>query len=83
MKAEALARLKAFDPLASVVLDASGLPRSAWWPIAFALQRLEDPRAKPALLAGGRVIISTGTKTLQDQLFHRDLPQVRAALGVR
>src|SRR6185436_5476833 len=33
----------------------------------------------PALLAGGRVIISTGTKTLQDQLFHRDLPQVRAA----
>ena len=36
----------------------------------------------PALLSGGRVIISTGTKTLQDQLFHRDLPQVRAALGV-
>ena len=36
----------------------------------------------PALLAGGRVIVSTGTKTLQDQLFHRDLPQVRAALGV-
>ena len=36
----------------------------------------------PALLAGGRVIISTGTKTLQDQLFHRDLPLVRKALGV-
>jgi ATP-dependent DNA helicase DinG len=36
----------------------------------------------PALLAGGRVIISTGTKTLQDQLFHRDLPRVRAALGI-
>jgi len=36
----------------------------------------------PALLAGGRVILSTGTKTLQDQLFHRDLPRVRAALGV-
>jgi ATP-dependent DNA helicase DinG len=36
----------------------------------------------PALLAGGRVIISTGTKTLQDQLYHRDLPRVRAALGV-
>ena len=34
----------------------------------------------PALLAGGKVIISTGTKTLQDQLFHRDLPAVRAAL---
>src|SRR6185503_6447062 len=37
----------------------------------------------PALLAGGRVIVSTGTKTLQDQLFHRDLPRVRDALGVR
>ena len=36
----------------------------------------------PALLVGGKVIISTGTKTLQDQLFHRDLPAVRQALGV-
>ncbi len=35
----------------------------------------------PALLAGGKVIVSTGTKTLQDQLFDRDLPAVRAALG--
>src|SRR5687767_10966335 len=35
----------------------------------------------PALLAGGKVIISTGTKTLQDQLFDRDLPAVRAALA--
>jgi ATP-dependent DNA helicase DinG len=36
----------------------------------------------PALLGGGKVIISTGTKTLQDQLFNRDLPTVRAALKV-
>ncbi len=36
----------------------------------------------PALLAGGRVIVSTGTKNLQDQLYHRDLPQVRKALGI-
>ena len=35
----------------------------------------------PALLSGRRVLISTGTKTLQDQLFHRDLPAVRAAIG--
>src|SRR5439155_13240434 len=28
----------------------------------------------PALLYGGKVIVSTGTKTLQDQLFQRDLP---------
>ncbi|HEY9101500.1 ATP-dependent DNA helicase [Chitinimonas sp.] len=36
----------------------------------------------PALLSGGKVIVSTGTKTLQDQLFHRDLPKVRSALKV-
>ncbi len=34
----------------------------------------------PALTAGGKVILSTGTKTLQDQLFQRDLPMVRDAL---
>ncbi|HOY70167.1 MAG TPA: ATP-dependent DNA helicase [Methylotenera sp.] len=36
----------------------------------------------PALLSGGKVIISTGTKTLQDQLYSRDLPNVRDALKV-
>jgi ATP-dependent DNA helicase DinG len=35
----------------------------------------------PALLSGRHVIISTGTRTLQDQLFHRDLPAVSGALG--
>ncbi|MGA8709050.1 MAG: ATP-dependent DNA helicase [Steroidobacteraceae bacterium] len=35
----------------------------------------------PALLSGLRVLISTGTRTLQDQLFHRDLPLLAAALG--
>jgi ATP-dependent DNA helicase DinG len=35
----------------------------------------------PALLSGGKVIISTGTKTLQDQLFDRDIPTVRRALN--
>jgi ATP-dependent DNA helicase DinG len=34
----------------------------------------------PALLCGGKVIISTGTKNLQDQLFQKDLPMVRDAL---
>ncbi len=36
----------------------------------------------PALLSGGKVIISTGTKTLQDQLFGRDIQVVRKALKV-
>jgi len=34
----------------------------------------------PALLWGGKTIVSTGTKNLQDQLFLRDIPTVRAAL---
>ena len=34
----------------------------------------------PALLSGGKVIVSTGTKNLQDQLFDRDIPTVRKAL---
>lgn len=35
----------------------------------------------PALLWGGKVIISTGTKNLQDQLFLRDIPIVRQAMN--
>jgi ATP-dependent DNA helicase DinG len=35
----------------------------------------------PALLCGARVLISTGTRTLQDQLYSKDLPLVAAALG--
>jgi len=36
----------------------------------------------PALLSGGRALISTATKSLQDQLFLRDLPRLCDALGV-
>jgi len=36
----------------------------------------------PTLLSGARAIVSTGTKTLQDQLFFRDLPLVRETLGL-
>lgn len=36
----------------------------------------------PALLSGTRVLLSTATKTLQDQLFGRDLPRLMAALGL-
>ena len=36
----------------------------------------------PALLGAGKVLVSTGTRTLQDHLFGRDLPRVREALGV-
>ena len=36
----------------------------------------------PALLSGERVLLSTATKTLQDQLFSRDIPDVIKALGL-
>lgn len=36
----------------------------------------------PVLLSGDKVVISTGTKHLQDQIYHRDLPLVKDALGV-
>ena len=36
----------------------------------------------PALLSGRKILISTGTRHLQDQLYHRDLPLVRDALAV-
>jgi len=35
----------------------------------------------PALLSGRKVIVSTGTRALQDQLFHRDLPTICGAIG--
>lgn len=36
----------------------------------------------PAFLSGGKVMVSTGTRTLQDQLFKRDLPRLRKALAL-
>ena len=36
----------------------------------------------PAMLSGKRTIIATGTRNLQDQLFHQDLPVIRHALNV-
>ncbi|HKH19368.1 MAG TPA: DEAD/DEAH box helicase, partial [Gammaproteobacteria bacterium] len=37
----------------------------------------------PAALSGGKVIISTGTRHLQDQLYYKDLPVIRDSLNVR
>lgn len=45
----ALVRLRAYDPLAAAVLDPDGRPISRWWPVAYALQRIGDRRAAPAL----------------------------------
>ena len=36
----------------------------------------------PAILSGRRVLVSTGTRNLQDQIYYKDLPALREALGV-
>src|SRR5262245_14489333 len=35
----------------------------------------------PAILSGQRVLVSTGTKNLQEQIFFKDIPVLREALG--
>ncbi len=47
----AIARLRQYDALASVVLDQAGQPVSSWWPVAFALSRVGDKRAAGPLTA--------------------------------
>jgi cyclophilin family peptidyl-prolyl cis-trans isomerase/HEAT repeat protein len=47
----ALVRLKAYEPLAAAVLGPNGEPRVQWWPVAYALARLEDKRALTTLVA--------------------------------
>ena len=44
----ALVRQKGFEPLNAAIVDGTGRV-SGWWPVAYALQRIADPRAVPAL----------------------------------
>jgi cyclophilin family peptidyl-prolyl cis-trans isomerase/HEAT repeat protein len=46
----ALVRFQSFDALWSAVFQASGQPASNWWPVAYAIQRLGDPRGADALI---------------------------------
>lgn len=48
---EALAMLGSADDMFAAVLDAAGQPVSAWWPVAYGLQRVPDPRGSAALLS--------------------------------
>jgi cyclophilin family peptidyl-prolyl cis-trans isomerase/HEAT repeat protein len=45
----AVTRLRDYPALARIVLDANGAPVSAWWPVAYGLQRVRDKRGAPAL----------------------------------
>jgi len=56
----ALVRLRHYESLARVALGADGQPVSQWWPVAFALQRINDGRAAPALQA---LLRSSGVST--------------------
>ena len=47
----AFVRLRSYDAIAGIVLNSQGQPAFQWWPGAYALQRINDPRAAPALLA--------------------------------
>jgi cyclophilin family peptidyl-prolyl cis-trans isomerase/HEAT repeat protein len=47
----ALVQMGMFAPLAAATLDGNGQPVSNWWPIAYAIQRLGDPKGIPALQA--------------------------------
>jgi cyclophilin family peptidyl-prolyl cis-trans isomerase/HEAT repeat protein len=46
----ALVQLGAYDVLAATLVGPDGRPLSRWWPVAFAFQRLADPRAAPVLV---------------------------------
>jgi len=50
----ALVALRSWDALAGAVLGPDGRPRVSWWPTAYALQRIEDPRAVPVLIEMAR-----------------------------
>ncbi|MCC7416454.1 MAG: HEAT repeat domain-containing protein [Acidobacteria bacterium] len=52
--AYALVRLKAWDALAGAVLDEAGQPRVRGWPVAYAIQRIEDARGFAALMTLSR-----------------------------
>jgi HEAT repeat protein len=47
----ALVRLASYDELAATLLDGSGSVRSRWWPVAYAFQRVGNPKAAPVLAA--------------------------------
>src|SRR5688572_10785850 len=68
----ALVRLGSYEAIASAVLDL-GRPRSRWWPIAYALQRINDARAVPALLE-----LLKGEGQLTRAFAARGLGQVKA-----
>lgn len=67
----AIAVMQSIDNMQPLVVEAGTGTGKTWAYLA------------PALRCGKKVIISTGSKALQDQLYGRDLPTVTQALGFR
>ena len=83
----ALARLGSYDALASAVLDNQGLPISRWWPIAYALGRVGDAHAVPALMAlmttSGRYTAAFAIKGLASAKAPQAAPALRDVVQQR
>ena len=83
----ALARLRAYDTLAGVVLDPQGRAVSRWWPLAYALQRVGDPRTAPVLHTlvdtPGRYTASFAIKGLAAARAAEAAPDLRAIVEAR
>lgn len=83
----ALVRIGSYDALASVGLDASGQPRSRWWPLAYAFQRLGDPRGAEALMTlletEGRYTAAFAARGLGIMKAQQALPALRRIVQER
>ena len=82
----ALARLGSYEALAAAVI-VNGQPVSNWWPVAYALQRVGDVRAAPALLAlvntPGRFTSSFAVKGLGSSKATQAAPTLRQIVEQR
>jgi cyclophilin family peptidyl-prolyl cis-trans isomerase len=82
----ALARLGVYEPLASAVL-VDGQPQARWWPVAYALQRVGDARAAPALSAllstPGRYTGSFAIRGLAAAKATQEIPRLRTIVEER
>ncbi len=83
----ALARLGSYEALAAAVLDQAGQPVSRWWPVAYALQRVGDARAAPALLTlmttPGRYTASFAVRGLAATKAAQAIPGLRQIVDQR
>jgi cyclophilin family peptidyl-prolyl cis-trans isomerase/HEAT repeat protein len=83
----ALARLQAYDALAAAVIGPNGQAVSNWWPVAYALQRVGDVRAAPALMAlvntPGRYSASFAVKGLGSAKVTQAAPLLRQIVEQR